>query len=164
MAWGIGISSRWPAPDLQLILAAAMRQHRLIPVMESSRNDPEIVSALPHEIFLSSHPAFQNRRRVGLRTNATGAWGATEDDLWFSCLRFSAHFVSRFVLRFVSWHWLCVRRRSPYRLRRLTHGLITAQGVMRAPITPAITRGGITFTSNAGTSLMLRAGSAGWRK
>jgi hypothetical protein len=112
---------------------------------ESSRNDPEIVSALPHEIFLPSHPAFQNRRRVGLRINAIGAWGATEDNPWFSCLRFAAHFVSRFVY----WLWLCVRRRSPYPSLRLTPGLIMAQGGMRAPTTPGITRGGITPTSIA---------------
>jgi hypothetical protein len=151
-ASGIGISSRWPTPDLQLILAAAMRQYRSLLATESSRNDPEIVSALPHEIFLSSHPAFQNRRRrVRFRRNATGEnGGVTEDDLWFRCLRFSTHFVSRFVLRFVSWLWPCVRRRSPYPSRRPTHGLIMAQGVMRALITPAIMRGGITFISIVG--------------
>jgi len=45
-----------------------MRQFGFIFAIESSRNHPEIVSAAPHEIFLSSHrdakrrPAFVRGR------------------------------------------------------------------------------------------------------
>jgi hypothetical protein len=37
----------------QLMLAAAMRRNRFFFVTESSRNDPETVSALPHRVLLS---------------------------------------------------------------------------------------------------------------
>src|SRR3979411_424633 len=41
------------------MLAAAMRQHRFFFVIEFSRNHPEIVSALPHPVFVSPYPKFQ---------------------------------------------------------------------------------------------------------
>jgi hypothetical protein len=66
-------------------------------------------------------------------------------------LRFADRFVPRFVPRFEFWRSLCVRRRSPYPSRQLTHDRIMALGDMRAPITPAITRGGTTPTSIVGT-------------
>src|SRR5215218_9414350 len=41
------------------MLAAAMRHHRFFFVIEFSRNHPEIVSALPHPVFVSPYPKFQ---------------------------------------------------------------------------------------------------------
>jgi len=40
-----------------------MRQNRFIFAIESSRNHPEIDSAAPHEIFLSSHRDAKRRPR-----------------------------------------------------------------------------------------------------
>jgi hypothetical protein len=59
--------------------------------------------------------------------------------------------------------WLSVQRRSQSRQRRLRQGLITVQGAMRAPITPAIMRGGISLIATIGTSPAHRDLSAAWR-
>jgi hypothetical protein len=61
-----------------LILAAAMRQSRFFSAKESSRNDPEIVSALPHQVFLLPHQKFQTRRRVRFHPNAMGNGGVSQ--------------------------------------------------------------------------------------
>jgi hypothetical protein len=63
----------------QLMLAAAMRQHRFFFVIEFSRNDPEIVSALPHPVFLSPYPKSQNAARRPSVAGAAGIGGAKED-------------------------------------------------------------------------------------
>jgi hypothetical protein len=43
---------------------AAMRQSRFFFATKSPRKDPEIVSATPHEIFLSPHREIQTRHRI----------------------------------------------------------------------------------------------------
>jgi len=78
MAWGIELSSHGPAPDLQLMSALQCGSSSPFSSSKTARNDPEIVSAAPHEIFLFATsrlskppPRFPLGTRWGL--------GATED-------------------------------------------------------------------------------------
>ena len=146
---------RGNAQNSQLILAAAMRQNRFFFVIKSPRNDPGIVSASPHEIFLSSHRQTQKAAAFVCRRTQRGTGGATEDQVCVRCLRFAG--------RFVSSHWHCVRLPSLYPSRRLQHDLTTAQGDTLAPITPAIMQSGTTPITIIGTRNVCRAGSAASR-
>src|SRR5438445_13806138 len=104
MAWGISDSSpfsgfsatslRGRPAKLQLILAAAIRQFSFIFAIESSRNHPGIVSAPPHEIFLSSHRDAKRRPRSFVDERKGEAGVAIEDLVCVSCLRFAGRFVS----------------------------------------------------------------------
>ena len=63
------------AQKFELILAAAMRQNRFIFVIKSTRNDPGIVSASPHKIFLSSHRQTQKAAAFVCRRTQRGTRG-----------------------------------------------------------------------------------------
>ena len=102
----------------------------------------------------SRHTAKRKRPpRSFVDERTMGNWGATEDQVCFSCLRFAG--------RSVSSRWHCVRLPSSYPSLQLRHGLTMAQGGTPAPITPAIMRGIITHIAIIGTRDVVALGARG---
>src|SRR5438445_275916 len=119
----------------------AMWRDRFFSDIKWSRNDPETDVALPHRVFLPPQDDSHTSPDVGLK-HADGNWGvSTRIELWSSFLGSAG--------RFMLLRCLCVHRRSPHRQPRLRRGLIMAQGITLALITPVTMPGA---TSIAGTT------------
>ncbi|MHC2467709.1 hypothetical protein [Bradyrhizobium embrapense] len=79
MAWGIEILLSLAASRFAVNFRGRNAAVLAIFVTEIARNDPKIVLAAPHEIFLAPHPDFQNPPPHSLGCflgSATGSWGA----------------------------------------------------------------------------------------
>jgi hypothetical protein len=94
--------------------AAAMRRRCFLFAVKSSRNDPQIVFALPHRIMFSPQRDFLRASECRRHARRWELGVSTKDEVWSSFLRVAGR-LSR---------WLSVRRRSPRPFHPLPPGLI----------------------------------------